>query len=264
MPNTAEPVQLHEQTLNAYTEYVTKAEAEASCCLDQGLPFLWCDSSPERAQHIANGRTVAEMWSGNDPIHVPHGLIHDWVGATCIPDATVDNTLALLQNYDQHKHIYAPDVIDSRLLSRSGDVFDIYLRLRKKKVLTVVLDTDHHVEYTAVSATQWCLRSHTTRVAEVEDAGEETERVGQPDTGYGYLWRLASYWRLDQRNGAVWVECRTISLTRDVPKGLGWMIEPIVRKLPRQSLIDTLEATRRGYGTRFGESARAPLAGQLN
>jgi hypothetical protein len=42
------------------------------------------------------------------------------------------------------------------------------------------------------------------------------------------------------------MECRAISLTRDVPLGLGWMIEPIIQGLPKESLINTLEATRRG------------------
>jgi hypothetical protein len=58
------------------------------------------------------------------------------------------------------------------------------------------------------------------------------------------LWRLNSYWRFEERDGGVYVECRAISLTRDVPTGLGWIVEPIVRKLPRQSLINTLTATR--------------------
>jgi hypothetical protein len=42
----------------------------------------------------------------------------------------------------------------------------------------------------------------------------------------------------------VFVECRAISLSRNVPLGLGWLIEPIIQKLPRESLINTLAATR--------------------
>lgn len=48
------------------------------------------------------------------------------------------------------------------------------------------------------------------------------------------------------------VECRAISLTRDVPFGLGWAIEPIIQKLPKESLINTLEATRRALHARAG------------
>jgi hypothetical protein len=79
----------------------------------------------------------------------------------------------------------------------------------------------------------------------VEHAGEPSEKVGPPDAGYGFLWRLYSYWRFEERETGVFVECRAISLTRDVPKGLGWIIEPMIRKLPQESLINTLSATRR-------------------
>jgi hypothetical protein len=79
----------------------------------------------------------------------------------------------------------------------------------------------------------------------VENAGTSKEKVLPPDTGYGFLWRLYSYWRFEERDGGVYVECRAISLTRDVPFGLGWVIEPIIQKLPKESLIATLEATRR-------------------
>jgi hypothetical protein len=87
-------------------------------------------------------------------------------------------------------------------------------------------------------------RSYTTRIAEVENAGSHKERVLPPDTGHGFLWRLFSYWRFEERDGGVYIECRGISLTRDVPFGLGWAIEPIIQKLPQESLIKTLEATR--------------------
>ena len=84
----------------------------------------------------------------------------------------------------------------------------------------------------------------------MENAGSRNERVLQPDTGHGFLWRLNSYWRFEERSAGVVVECRAISLTRDVPLGLGWAIEPIIQKLPKQSLINTLEATRQALHTR--------------
>jgi hypothetical protein len=61
----------------------------------------------------------------------------------------------------------------------------------------------------------------------------------------GFLWKLTSYWRFVERDGGTWVECRAISLTRDVPAGLGWLIEPIIRNLPRESLVNTLAAARK-------------------
>jgi hypothetical protein len=86
--------------------------------------------------------------------------------------------------------------------------------------------------------------SYSTSIAEVENAGGAKEKTLPPDTGYGFLWRLYSYWRFEERDGGTYVECRAISLSRDVPFGLGWAIEPIIQKLPRESLVNTLEATR--------------------
>ncbi|MFZ0795875.1 MAG: hypothetical protein WAM65_19070, partial [Candidatus Korobacteraceae bacterium] len=93
------------------------------------------------------------------------------------------------------------------------------------------------------------------------DAGTPKERVLEPDTGYGFLWRLYSYWKFEEKKSAageaaarptsahsrdgLYIECRAISLSRDIPLGLGWIIEPIVRKLPQESLSHTLECTRK-------------------
>jgi hypothetical protein len=92
---------------------------------------------------------------------------------------------------------------------------------------------------------RWACYSRTTRISEVEDAGKATEKVLPPDTGYGFLWRLHSYWRFEESENCTYIECRAISLTRDVPSALAWIIEPIVLKLPSESLKTTLEATRR-------------------
>jgi hypothetical protein len=244
MAQTASAVQLKPHTMQAFAAYVREAEAGMEQSLGGNGPFLWCDLSSERTNKIHQGHIVAQFWSGQGPVKVPGGLIHDWIGAVFIPDTTVKETLALIQDYDNHKNIYKPEVIDSVLKSHHGNDFKIYLRLLKKKVITVILDTDHDVHYRSLDRTRWFCRSHTTRIAEVEDAGSTTERVLPPDTGHGFLWRLYSYWRFEEKKDGVCTECRAISLTRDVPFGLGWVIDPIIQNLPRESLINTLEATR--------------------
>ena len=51
-------------------------------------------------------------------------------------------TLALMQDYDRNQDNYKPEVLKSRLVSRDGNDFKVYLRLMKKKVITVVLNQD--------------------------------------------------------------------------------------------------------------------------
>ena len=78
----------------------------------------------------------------------------------------------------------------------------------------------------------------------MDDAGKPNEKVQPPDAGYGFLWRLDTYWRFEERDGGAYAECRAISLTRDIPTVLKWIIEPMVRSLPKDTLIHTLKATR--------------------
>lgn len=249
MVQAANVVTLKPKTLQAFEDYISDAEEAMQPSLGGRGAFLWSDLNSNRSQQVKQGQISAQLWAGDWPVKIPNGLIHDWVGAVFIPGATVERVLALVQNYDDHKNIYQPEVMESKLLSHEGNDFKIFLRVLKKKIITVVLDTDHDVHYTPLEEKRWFCRSYTTRIAEVEGVDTAKEKVLEPDTGYGFLWRLYSYWKFDEKNGGVTVECRAISLTRDIPTGLGWIIEPIVRNLPQESLIHTLDATRQALVT---------------
>ena len=243
-------IRLSAATLAAFDSYVREAERVMKSTLRPTGLFLWCDADPELQKRIRLGAIEAQLWSGTGPAKVPAGLIHDWIGAAFAPDSTVDQVLALVQDYDHHKNVYKPEVVESKLISRDGNAFKIYMRFLKKKIITAVLDTDHDVHYECVGPKRWFCRSHTTRTVEVEQANTPKEYKLPLDTGYGFMWRLNSYWRFEEKTEGVYLECRAISLTRDVPLGLGLLIEPIVRKLPKESLVNTLAATRKALELR--------------
>ncbi len=235
LANGAGAANLAPATAQAFDQYIHQAEQR----LDSRGTFLWSDQSPDRARRVRSGEVVVEPTGPKPEIGVPDGLIHDWVGAVYLPGVTLDRTLALVQDYDHHKQYYKPEVVDSRILSHEGNDYRVYMRLLKKQVLTVVLDTDHDVHYEQVTLKRWRSASRTTRISEVENG-----RPLPAGTGHGFLWRLNSYWRFEERDGGTWVECQAVSLTRDIPTGLGWLIDPIVRKLPKESLARTLAETR--------------------
>ena len=135
MVQATQTVELKPETLQAYAKHIGEAEAVVEQALRGDRQFLWSDGSPQRIAQLREGATIAELSSGKRPIQVSDGLIHDWIGATCVPDTTMERTLALVQDYDNHKNVYQPEVIGSRLIRRKGDDFQIYLRLRKKKSL---------------------------------------------------------------------------------------------------------------------------------
>ena len=66
----------------------------------------------------------------------------------------------------------------------------------------------------------------------------------------GYLWRINSYWRFLERDGGVYIQCESVSLSRDIPFGLGWAVGPFVTSIPQESLAFTLETTRKALAGR--------------
>lgn len=235
--------ELKPATMEAFDRYIQQTEQR----LDARKGFLWADESAERARLVREGQIVVEPFGPKATVAVPDGLIHDWVGSVFIPGATLEKTLASMQDYD-HKEAYRPEVMQSRILSRDGQNFRVFMRLLKKKVITVVLDTEHEVHYFPVDKTRWRSRSRTTKVAEVDHAGKSNESAKIPGTGQGFLWQLYTYWRFEERDGGTWVECEAVSLTRDVPTGLGWVVNPVIQDLPKESLVNTLRQTRAAIG----------------
>ena len=177
----------------------------------------------------------------HDDVDVPHGQIHHWLGGVFLPGATLAQVAAINQDYDRYKDIYKPDVVDSRLIKRDGDSFDLYLKIYKKQILTVVYDTYYTVRYYSPEPKKMYLRSYSTRINEVDKpAGEDR----------GFLWRLNSYWRLQEADGGVYAECEAVSLSRDVPAFLSYIVGSFIKKFPADSMRSTLAALKRESDSR--------------
>jgi hypothetical protein len=239
---------LQNRTVQAFDRYVRLTEAR----LNSGAPFLWIDGLPEAKQREAlevvrrkelSIERLQTKENGRE-IDVPGGMIHHWVGTAFVQGANIDDALALLQNYDAHQRIYAPTVAASKLQSREGDRFRFYLRFIMKKVITVVVNSDHEAVFRRPAADRAEGWVHSTRIAEVENAGQANEREKPVGSDGGYLWRLNTYWRLLARDGGLYIHCESVSLSRGIPTGFGWIVGPFVTSVPRESLTFTLETTR--------------------
>lgn len=242
-----EPVRAQQSTTTeAFNRYVTAAEARIND--ERNSSFLRLDSlsSSERAylsRQLRAGDIVIEK-QGNTPEQISNGLIHDWIGTIFVPNTTVGQVIAFVRDYSHTSNYYAPDVVQSRLISANGDDLRVFMRLRKHKVVTVVLDTEYDVQYGRLDADHQYSVSRSTHVSEIADPGTPTEHALPLGQDHGFMWRLNSYWAFEQTDGGVFVQCEAISLTRDIPSGLGWMIGPFVNSIPRESLEFTLNATR--------------------
>jgi hypothetical protein len=244
---------LKPETVAAFGEYVKLTDARNSDELQRGTNLLWIDGLPEgeRAhayEALKRGEVKMhklETLDNGEKIRCPGGMIHHWVGVALVPGAKLQDVLGVLQDYDHHAQYYAPDVERSKIESRDGDHFLVFLRFRRHKVITVVLNTQHDVRYFRDSEIREHSRSSAVRIAEVENAGKSDEREKPLGEDGGFLWRMETWWRMEERDGGVYVQSEVVSLTRDIPTGLGWLIRPFVTSIPRETLTFTLEATRR-------------------
>ena len=243
---------LRPEAARGFNRYIRLTEQRMAGEVRPGGAFLWIDSLPETAKRetvarLNRGEVVSEKLHTSDAAgdsSTPGALIHHWVGTIFIPGVSLHQVLALVQDYDRHSEYYSPEVVRSKTLDRRDDDFKVYLRLKKKKVVTVVLDTEYLVHYHTLDATRAFSESYSTRIAEIRHPDESDERALPDGTGEGFMWKLDSYWRFAQRDGGVYVQCEAISLTRDIPTGLNWLIAPFIESIPRESLEFTLASTR--------------------
>lgn len=235
---------LQPETVQEFEAYVKRVEAELDQRWSGKQPFLSVDgNASERAKVLAR-----DLWihPGNpqNPISIRGGSVHDWVSAVFIPHVSMQKVLDILQNFDRHHQVYT-EIKSSKLLKRNGNDITGFWRLeRKQSGVTVVLDVTQEAHWKEIAPGKWICRAHTTSISEVQHAGTPQEKILPPGQGRGFLWRLYAYWSLESNEGGVLAECRTLSLSRDIPAVLAWAIKPFLQTIPRESLAGTLRHTR--------------------
>jgi hypothetical protein len=248
----APAAELKPATVAAFERYVRATEARIASEVRTEQRFLHVDGLADgerrtRLAELAAGGLVIERLRTEEngkPIDVPDGLVHHWLGVAFVPGGTTAAAVALLRDYNHHSEIYRPAVERSRIIEQSGDTYRVFLRFFMKKVIDVTVNSEHLARFSQVGAGRAHSQIVSTRVQEVQDAGTSSERELPVGNDGGYLWRINSYWRFLERDGGVYVQCESVSLSRDIPFGLGWVVGPFVTSIPRESLTFTLQTTR--------------------
>lgn len=249
---TATAAELKPKTAYAFDKYVAATEERFAGELKPGGAFLYIDALPpaERNENYArlrNGEILVDKRDTKAPgvdKDVPDGMVHHWVALVFVPRVTLVQVLAVARDYDHRAELYRPEITASRLISHQGDDYKIFLRIYQKKFTTVVFNSDYDVHWGEVSPTEVYSNSISTRIAQVKDPDHPDGPEYAPGHGSGYLWRLNTYWRFQEKDGGVYIQCEALSLTRDIPFGLGWLLKPLVTKIPRDSLNRALGRTR--------------------
>lgn len=245
VPGLLGALELQAGTVNAWEEYIQGVKSRIQTQAAPTRPFLWIDESPERRAQVERGEVVVAPVVGHGTKSVPDGLIHDWIGAVFIPNATIESLSRVLHDYNRYKEIYKPVVADSRTLGCTDENQE-FAMVWQRRVLFVnaAMEGQYRSREIALDARHGYNVADTTTVQEIEDYGRANQRLLPPNTGKGFIWRLHSIARYEETDGGVYLELEVIALTRDIPASLGWLVNPVVNRLSMNSLTTTLRQTR--------------------
>lgn len=241
---TAHAATLKPETLNAWQEYVQSSTTKLRAPLSPASRFLNIDEDQDWLRKVRTGEVLVTPGTSQGVKKVPSGLIHDWVGAAFIANFTLSDVLSVLRDYDRYEDFYRSTVVHSKTLETGerDDRFSMVL-MNQALFLKAALDSDYRCTYVRLSDRRWYSISESTRIQEIENYGVSGQRALREGEGNGFLWRLFSITRLEERDGGVYIELEAIALSRDIPTSLRWIVEPIVRRISRNSLTTSLKQT---------------------
>jgi hypothetical protein len=244
---------LRSETVDAWSSYVSATEARIAQEARSSRQFLGIDFGRDAAadtRDVVAGRIVVRMMGGpdgeNQHAAIPDGLVHHVRGDVLIPGVSVAQVLAELQARVPRQD----DVARADVLDRGPDWMRVYLRITRKGFVTVSYDTEHLVTFTRVADGRAMSTSAATWIAEVSAPDTPDERLLAPGDDRGFLWRLNSYWRYEDVPGGVIAECESLSLSRDVPALLRYVVSPAIESTARESMERTLSTLRARFAAR--------------
>lgn len=229
-------------TLRAWDDYVGSVNTSLAERNAGSRPFLWVDESTEARLRVQNGKLVI---TNHDPRKVPQGLIHHWVGEMFVPNVSLDQVMRVLNSYDRYSDIYKSLIRKTTVVEQAGDTVKLnVLAVQKAFSVTAAVNTDEEIQIARPAPNLVCITANSVRVQEIANYGQPSEHAFPEARRPGYVWRALIIQRLERRDGGVYVELETISLSRGIPIEVRWLIKPLTDELPRKMMSDILEETR--------------------
>ncbi len=226
-----------------FNSYIAALEARLARQHQSSSQFLAGLSSPQTLARLRHGKPLVENLTPANGADLPEATLYDWRGTAFVPGATPADFERLMRNFAAFPKRYAPQVLSARILAQDGDHYQVLMRVRQKHVITVVMDTAYDVTFRRLDTKRGFSSSRSTRISEIASAGKTQERALSGAEEHGFLWRLNTYWSYEQRDGGLYMQIESVSLTRSIPAGLGWAIGPFAESVPRESLEFTLHET---------------------
>ena len=246
------PPSLSPATLKAYEHYVSLTEQRITAERDGKAALLWIDRQPERErarvmERLKRGETVVagmDTREAGKEIPVKDGIVHHWVATVLLTGVKIDRAMAFVGDYAKYPQAFAPLVTRASVSSHTEGRDVVAMRTSVKKVITVTMDGDYVIDYRRLSPSRFVSTTVATNLHQVSDEGLKTERREPADQTSGYLWRYRMYCTLEERPEGTYNQCESITLTRDVPALVSWVVGPFVTGIPRDSLSLMVTAAR--------------------
>jgi hypothetical protein len=244
--------ELKQTTIAAFDHYVALSEGRIARELHDPDAFLWVDQQPAPRRQallaqLHKGQVITQILETREngqAILVPDGLVHHWLATVFVPGVKLAQTLAQQRNYDRSAEVYGPDIQRCKLLHADGNDLRVYYRLHRKVIVTATYNVDFDIRFVPVDGRREYSWARSTRIAEVVDADEPNESERPVGKDEGYLWRLNTYTRYEERDGGVYIQIEFLALSRSVPSIFAWLVNPYVKSVPQEYLVHVLQATR--------------------
>jgi hypothetical protein len=225
-----------------FSSYVSKVESRLK--IQHGAANGFLASVGSGTQTDARLRK-SELTPANET-DLSGAMLHHWRGTAFVRGATADDFERLMKDFSGYPQRFSPQVVKARVLSphdgRIPDQFTAMMRVRQHHMITVVMDTTYDVSFGRLDAMHRYSISRSMRISEIGSPGTPHERALNGGEAHGFLWRQNIYWSYEERDGGLWMQIESISLTRDIPTGLGWIVRPYLESVPRESLEFTLRS----------------------
>jgi hypothetical protein len=259
---TASAAELKDETAKAWDDYIETVNTHMQKRATSDGPFLWSDELADSRDQLRAGEIIVSPIDPQVPKRVHSGLIHHWIGAVFVPKIRMDDVLSVTRNYERYSEYFPPVVLDAKPICRTVSEDRFSLLLMNKSVLRkTALEGEYQTRYFQLSTERSYSISYATRIQEIENYGQPSERKFPDGAGSGYIWRIVSLTRLEQRDGGVYIEVEAIVLSRDIPAAFRWFVAPIVRRVSRNSLLISLQQTRDAIArTVASPSAQLPIS----
>ena len=244
-PAISNASELKQDTLNAWDSYLRTTDLRMNRSLGTGDPFLWIEEESGRSQRVRQGEILISPMGEPSPQKVHDGLIHDWIGAIFISGVGINDVFAVIHDYNRYKEFYKPTVIESKLLGRTGEEYEFSM-LGLKRVLfeRIAYESQFESHCSQLDGKRRYCISYSTRVQEIKDYGQPHQHRVPIDQGDGYIWRLYSLTKFEERDGGVYIEVEAMALSRDISAWVRWFTKPVVERVSRDSMFIILQRTR--------------------